>query len=427
MRKYTVIGIVALVIMAGTVLGVLILKNRKEKASIPPFTNVQNPSVDASGESSDQNEQSAQNEAAQHEFGRNHGGNQDLASRLQVARESLAKQRYGEDGVPARGAAPIVKPVLNEQPKLSLVEFLAALHEAVGKADPNEIRAVLEKVPQDPKCIESLKAMMGKPGVDQAMQRYAAEALVRIGTRESVQFVLDQILAAYNAGETDKANSLMASLEAPTTITGVRALFDCLLGLGDYAQAQEALPAEVVSSVRKSLLAAPEREAVGKLAAELYLDPKVMRNKDAMWELFDGVSHPVMLAQLASRAYQEHLPKNAAAFMDRLGQLGDQGAVEAIVKMVPSQTVPLDDAAMALYDWSILHPREALPGLFLEYLTDSARPPEQRSVAAFGLAGTTNWVFAREALEKALTSEHNPIVRTNLQTALTVLNQEQAK
>jgi hypothetical protein len=344
-----------------------------------------------------------------------------MAAREKVVRERQQREAQ-EAGIGKQKAA---VPAIQQQ-YMSAAEFLASLREAVGKADPNEVFAVLERAPQDAECVDALKAIMDDTSAGAGMQRYAAEALVRIGTGESVQFVLDQLLAAYNVGDTDRANSLLAALEAPTTPDGVRAMFDMLLGRGVYAQTQGTLPAEVVSAIRKSLRAAPDRETVGKLAAELYLDPQVMTNSEAMREL-DEVSHPVMLAQLAGRAYQENLPENAAQFLDRLGQSDDQGTVQAIVQMVPNQSVPLDDVGMALYNWSIRHPHEALPGLFLEYLTDSARPPEQRSVAAFGLAGITNQKNARVVLEKALQSERDPTVRTTLQTTLTILNQEQPR
>jgi len=104
-----------------------------------------------------------------------------------------------------------------------------------------------------------------------------------------------------------------------------------------------------------------------------------------------------------------------------------QGVVPAIVQMASGPAVPLDDAAAVLYDWSLGHPEDALPGLFIDYLSDSGRPPEQRSVAAFGLAGTADPVFAKRALEKVLDSETDPVVRTDLQTALSLLAQDRER
>jgi hypothetical protein len=426
-RKNAVIGIAFLFAVAAAGLGGLFLDKRNAKEPLSPTDGVQESTSGVSDKSAIVDRQDVRDGLIQREQVLKRGGKQDLVSRLQAAREKAAKQKNDMEEQTSQPTKLIAKPALNDEPKLSTSEFLSALREAVGKRDLNAVRVILEKVPPNAECVAALTAMMRKTGDGQAMQRYAAEALMRIGTGESVKFVLDQVLVIYNAGDVDFANSLLAALEAPTTPAGIRVMFDVLLGRGVDTRTQGGLPAEVVSAIRKALRAAGDREAVGTLAAELYLDPHGVTNEEAMWELFDGVAHPVMLAQLAGRAYQENLPENAADFLDRLGQSPDQGAVQAIVQMVPNQAVPLNDVAMALFDWSIRHPQEALPGLFLEYMTDSARPPEQRSVAAFGLAGTANRESARVALEKALQSERDPIVRTNLQITLTLLNQEQPR
>jgi hypothetical protein len=349
------------------------------------------------------------------------------SSGVRAERMHSADVLVGEEQAKVQGSAPQIPPatpVGEAEKKLRPEEFLVALRSAVGMGDANAIRSVLERAPQDAALADTLKGMMNAPGTDAAMQRYAAEALVRIGTGESVQYVLGQLLVAYRSGDSDRANGLLAALETPTTADGMKVLFDFLLGRGNFARTQEAVPAEAMAATRKALLAASDREAVGNLAAKLYLDPQVMTNNVAMWELFDGVSHPLMLAQLATRAYQENLPDNAAQFLDRLSQSDDQSVVQAIVQMVPNQSVPLDDAAMALHDWSLVHQQAATPGLYIEYMTDRNLPPEQRSVAAFGLAGSSNPEYAKQALEKALGLETDPVVRTNLQTALTILNKD---
>ena len=316
-------------------------------------------------------------------------------------------------------------PDTEPKPKLSADEFVAALRVAVVKDDPSEIRSVLEEVPHDAASAASLRAILNNPGSGESMRRYAAEALVRIGTGESVQSVFDQILTTLRDGDTDGARVLLASFEAPTTTAGYQSMFDFLLCRGTYAQSQESPPEELVAATRKALRTAPDRETVGTLATQLYLDPEVGANDAALWELFEGVSHPVMLAQLATRAYQENLPQNATQFLDRLQQHDDQGVVQALVQMTSNEAVPLDATTSVLYNWSLQHPHQAMPGLFMEYITDASQPPRQRSVAAFGLAGSANREEARRLLEKALTAETDSAFRTNLQAALTTLDRRQ--
>lgn len=347
--------------------------------------------------------------------------------RIQARRAELERQNPDEaTAVQFPETANHVVP--DPEVKLDPSEFLAQLRSAVAEnMDPAEVRSILERVPQDPGLVRELQALLNDAGAGKALQGYAAEALMRAGTAESVQSVLDGLLAAVRADDSDRIDWLMSAMVAPTTTDGIHVLFDLLLGRGAYAQSAELLPPEVLAGARKALLMAPDREAVGNWAAQLYLDPEVMANTEAMWELFDGVSHPVMLAQLAARAYEENLPENASQFLARLGESGGQGVVPALVQMASGAAVPLDDAAAVLYDWSLGHPEDALPGLFIDYMSDSGRPPEQRSVAAFGLAGTADREFAKQALEKALDSETDPVVRTDLRTALSLLEMDRGR
>jgi hypothetical protein len=54
-------------------------------------------------------------------------------------------------------------------------------------------------------------------------------------------------------------------------------------------------------------------------------------------------------------------------------------------------------------------------------MTDATLTPEQRTIAAYGLAGTSDPDYARQALEKALKHETDPAVLMDLQTALSLL------
>ncbi len=341
--------------------------------------------------------------------------------RIQARRAELEKQNPDAESaaLPPETASDGVS---GPEEKLDPAQFLEALRSAVaGNMDPVEVQSILERVPQDPGLVRDLQAILNDVGAGKALQSYAAEALMRAGTPESVKSVLDGLLAAVRSGDSGRIDSLMAAMVVPTTTEGMHLLFDLLLGRGVYARSPEGLPPEVLAAARKALHMAPDREAVGNWAAQLYLDPEVMADVAAMWELFDGVSHPVMLAQLAARAYAENLPDNASPFLARLGESGGQGVVSAVIQMASAPAVPLDDAAAVLYDWSLGHPEDALPGLFIDYVSDSGLPPEQRSVAAFGLAGTADPEVAKQALEKALECETDPVVRTDLQTAISLL------
>ena len=135
-------------------------------------------------------------------------------------------------------------------------------------------------------------------------------------------------------------------------------------------------------------------------------------------------SHPFMLTELAVQAYQNNLQEEAAGFINILYGLDDQLVVNSIIKMALKQSVPIDDISMILFDWSVDHPLVAYPGLFMEYVSNNNLPPEERIVAAFGLAGSSDKISAEKALEKAIESERDAIVITNLKSALSQLRME---
>lgn len=313
---------------------------------------------------------------------------------------------------------------LNETPpKRSSEEFIAALRDAVAKGDAGVIDLVLEQVPNSEDCIGTLKSLVAAQTSGVELRRYAAEALVRSGSKEGVEFVVDQILAARQSGDTSLAETLLYSLVAPTSVEGARALFDLLLGTGRYAGNTTDLPEDLRATVRKAIRLAPDQEAVGDLAAQYYLDPQISWRNEALLELFDGVAQPAMLSSLAVRAYQAGSPENAGHFLDRLVQSGDPGVVRAFVQAASQEPALLSAAAEKLYAWTLSHKQQAQLGLFIEYLTDSTRPAVQRIVAAFGVAGIEDAQEANRALNKTLTVETDPEVRATLTLLLGFLQQ----
>ncbi len=308
---------------------------------------------------------------------------------------------------------------------LEAKEFMDAVKAAVsGGMDPVEVQDILARVPQDPALLESLKGVLDDPYAGSEMKRYAAAALVYAGTADSVQFVLDELLRASGSGDDDRTDVMVAALESPTTPEGISVLFDFLLGRGAYAQVAGNMQPEAISAARRALLDAADRDAVGDLAVDLYLEAKETGDEAGLQELFDGVAHPYMLARLAGSAYQEGQPQDADRFVRRLLESDEQHVVHAVVQLAGDPDVPVEDTAALLYEWSRAHPEEAMPGLFMEYLSDSMQSPAQRGLAAYGLAGTSDPEEARQALEKVLAEEEDPEVRGDIEAALELLGQE---
>lgn len=311
------------------------------------------------------------------------------------------------------------------EPQMSADDFMTAFADALSKGDAGAIQEILRQAPRSPEAVNALKGFLTVEGLSVDAKRYAAEALMRIGTQESVSFVLEQALAAERSGDSTAFSTLVSSFDSPTTAEGAQVLFDLLLGRGSYAGNFGALPEEIRDAARKALRNAPDREAVGNLAATLYLDPQVSGNNAALSELFEGIAHPNMLSALAVRAYQGGSPENANQFLDRLAGVPDQGAVQAMLQAGATEPRLFQAAAERLYAWSVQHPQQAQPGLFLEYLTNSRRNPSERILAAYGLAGVPNNQEALQTFSKALAEEANPEVKASLAALQGYLNQNQ--
>lgn len=303
--------------------------------------------------------------------------------------------------------------------------FLKALTEAVASGDIGAIREVLEAIPQSMECIEELKTLVAEPSSNAELSRYAAEALMRIGTTDAARFVVGQILQAQNKGQASLATSLLASLDTPATVNGASALFELLLGMGQYAGSSMDITDPLRTAARKALLNAPDRDAVGHLAADLYLDLQTMGRQDALLELTEGVSHPGMLSELAIRACESGAAETASQWLQRLSQVSDQGVVSAFARVAAQEPALLNQTAKLLYTWSITYPEQAQPGLFMEYLTDSSRPSSQRILAAYGLSGTQDSKTVIQTLNKVLALEQNSALRAPLSDLLSFVSENQ--
>lgn len=123
-----------------------------------------------------------------------------LTARLKAAKanvESQAAQRIAKQMAETKAPEAEKKASTpTTEPQMSAKEFMAAFSEALSKGDAGAIQEVLRQAPRSAECVEALKGFLTAQGNSKDARRYAAEALMRIGTQESVGFVLDQALAA---------------------------------------------------------------------------------------------------------------------------------------------------------------------------------------------------------------------------------------
>ena len=287
--------------------------------------------------------------------------------------------------------------------------------------DPAWLRAHLEGNPDPSNWVARLISWANHPAADPTLRDYAAAALVRAGTPTALCFVLDELLEACRSENDVLADRMVAALESTTTAEGAQLLLDFLLQRGIYTGLEDPVPAEARAAVRKALLSQTDQEMVGALAANLYLDPEIMANPAAQRELGDGLSAPWMLAQLAVHAYAAGRPDLATSWLDRLQQSDEPAALPAMLDWAGQPAVPRTEALQALRAWVRAHDDESALDLLSGCLTDPNRPPEQRIMAASGLAISADRVRARQILTETLRDETDPALRQGLEEALSLL------
>ncbi len=312
-----------------------------------------------------------------------------------------------------KSQAPPSAPRLGEMPRELLI---ADAPDKIG-LDGFSIRSRKEE-----NGAEFMKERLRDTSLTESERRHAAEVLVRIGTQDSVDAVVKEVIREFVSGRREMSSALLAALDAPLSLESCKVLVSVLLGHDESRNASDPPPEEIQSVIRKSLRRETNLPEIGAYLAELYNDSLARGSSDTAEELLNGVAHPSMLAELFAQAQNEGRLEDASNLSDRLIAVNDTSAVGAMVRLASSQPQMLTEASEVLFNWSLRHPKQAQAGIFAEYLNNQAAPREQRIAAAFGLAGAVGKAEARHALEKSISLEPNQSTRGSLIDALATLN-----
>lgn len=269
--------------------------------------------------------------------------------------------------------------------------------------------------------VDSVKHFLGGEEFPLEARKQVSEALMRIGSQDSVQLVLAAAIKELKLGNTEDGGSILSSLQIPVGLEGARGLLNVLLGQDGTEDISYPLPIEVRSAVQKSLRGASDSEEIGKRMAEIYSN--FLDNGKEVYAnvLLEEVAHPAMLGELLAKAHLQGKSDEESGLFDRLVAADDPGVVGAVARLASKEPSLLGNAAEALFDWSFNHSQYAQPGWFAEYVNNKALPPEQRVVAAYGLAGLIGKADAGRALEKAISLETEAHTQQCFQTALASL------
>lgn len=308
---------------------------------------------------------------------------------------------------------------LSLQPKLvSRESLLNDLLTATVSRNPEIVAAMISRALQSADGVRFMKEFLRDEGLPLEARKHAAETLIRANTEDSVQAVVTTAIQEFQLGRPEVGGTILSSLHIPVGIEGAKGLLKSLLGQDSSDIRSKALPAEVQSTLRKALRSASDAEEIGRWLAQIYSDMQSSGQAANSNELLGGVAHPAMVGELATQAQGQGKPQEVTSLFDRLIAMDDPGVVGAVARLASKQPLLLNEASEVMFNWSLEHPGQAQPGLFAEYLSNQALPPEQRVVAAYGLAGLIGKADARHALEKSISSEPDQNTRQYLHNAL---------
>lgn len=338
---------------------------------------------------------------------------------------SIDTEAVGADGpLPGNANMPETKPVPLQRDAVSKQSLRNDLIIATSSGNPKTITATISKVTQTTEDVKLMKEFLGDQSLLLEARKHAAEALMRADTEDTVQEVVTAAIKEIQSGKPDTGGAILSSLQMPVGLEGAKGLLNVLLGQNGSANISYPLPVEVQSALRKTLRSASDTEEIGGFMARLYSNMQSTGQSANANELLNGVAYPAMLAELVAQAQVQGKTAEVSTLFDRLIASDDAGVVGAVARLASKQPSLLTDASEVLFNWSLQHPQQAQPGLFAEYLNNRALPPEQRVVAAFGLAGLVGKADVRRTLEKSISSESNENTRRYFEAALANLESE---
>ena len=325
--------------------------------------------------------------------------------------ETAAPER--ETPAPAIAVSPALprqNPAIQRKPNP-----ITQLEEALQSRDEPAITAALSRMDGCSHCQERLAALLDDPSLEIADKLSLGRALIQAGTQAGTLLVVNAILHASQKEESDLKDGLLQALADAQTPESTAALVGVITGEVADLNFQE-LPADLQYAIQKAIKLNPDGERTGQLLADSYrrVSPEIARN-------LENVQHPTMAALLATEAYASKDMARTEQLIDLLSGMHDPRALESMMSLGKENIFPLEEANRRTYTWATEHGEQADQSRYAAYLSDFDANAAQRSMAAFALAAFPDTEEALSALEKAYDHESDPLVRSNLESAMNLI------
>lgn len=282
--------------------------------------------------------------------------------------------------------------------------------------DDAAIKAGIARMDGCPHCLERIAAFLDDPLQDVAEKIALGKALMESGTQAETLLLVNAILYADLRKESDLKDGLMQALADAQTPESAAALLRVIAERTADLGFQE-LPEDLQYAIHKVIRLNPDSAMTGRMLTAHYTG----QGSPEIAQALENVQHPIMVALLAKEAYESGDIARTEHLTDLLSTIDDPRTLDGLMLLAESNIMPLDEATGRAYAVASELGDTFDHDHYAAYLSDVSANAVQRSVAAFALAASPNTEEARAALEKAYDHENDPLVRSNLKSAMKLM------
>ncbi len=316
-----------------------------------------------------------------------------------------------------KGDSIIPSPVFNEKKQYVLShetkpDIINGLKSAVFAENEFTGEMLQENTPACDDFIDKLIQNLNDSSSDNVSRKNSAKALIESGTKEGVLSVLKAIIDAHKQQDYDIQDSLI-QIFADVGSVHADMLTGILTGKSPVSSDLSEMPEDLTYAINNVIRLMPN-ETVGEMLAQKYNAASEEEKMKLM-----AIKNPVMIARVAADAYGHGDYETANKLIVELVGVENNLAIKGMMLLAREQSISLDKVGDMMSSWYAINPHDAQTHfIFVEYLGNAEFNPEERSLAALAMVNGNDKEKAIAALEKAQLFEENPLVKENIDEAL---------
>lgn len=248
----------------------------------------------------------------------------------------------------------------------------------------------------------------------------ALRQILAQGTRSEVLSALAALAGIHKHSPGDAA-LLCAEFESPLSNQAVETLADWIAGNLNDTLSPHALPPEVSDGMRKGLQAQQNLADVGKALENAWRTA----SPDGRQRL-EAQEIPTLFASRVADSIS-HDQGEALLWMARLETCSHPRTPESILALSAHPSMPVAELNDAIYNWSQRFSGAESGNLLSSSMSNPALSPVQQGISALGLAGSPAAVAHIPAMQKAASQTANPWLRSSLQFAIQLAQENEVR